>query len=149
MGVSEKVVARLMRELDLVAKRGKKRRHGSYKGEISDVPENLVKRNFHADAPNKLWLTDITEFRIPAARSISAPLWTASTGWPSAGPCRPHRTRSSRTPCSTPPPRRCRRTSTRSGTPTVRMLPAGFAATGTEPYPAVGTASQHPDPHSD
>lgn len=43
-----------MRELDLVAKRGKKRRHGSYKGEISDVPENLVKRNFHADAPNKL-----------------------------------------------------------------------------------------------
>ena len=33
--------------------------------------------------------------------------------------------------------------------PTVRMLPAGFAATGTEPYPAVGTASQHPDPHSD
>ena len=32
---------------------------------------------------------------------------------------------------------------------TVRMLPAGFAATGTEPYPAVGTASQHPDPHSD
>lgn len=31
----------------------------------------------------------------------------------------------------------------------VRMLPAGFAATGTEPYPAVGTASQHPDPHSD
>ena len=74
MGVSEKVVARLMRELDLVAKRGKKRRHGSYKGEISDAPENLVKRNFHADAPNKLWLTDITEFRIPAGKVYLSPV---------------------------------------------------------------------------
>lgn len=32
---------------------------------------------------------------------------------------------------------------------TARMSPAGFAASGTEPYLAVGTASQHPDPHSD
>lgn len=31
----------------------------------------------------------------------------------------------------------------------VRMLPAGFAATAKEPYPAVGIALQHPDPHSD
>ena len=72
--VSEKVVARLMRELDLVAKRGKKRRYSSYKGEISDAPENLVKRNFHADAPNKLWLTDIAEFRIPAGKVYLSPV---------------------------------------------------------------------------
>lgn len=72
--VSEKVVARLMRELDLVAKRGKKRRYSSYKGEISDAPENLVKRNFHADAPNKLWLTDIIEFRIPAGKVYLGPV---------------------------------------------------------------------------
>lgn len=49
--VSEKVVARLMRELDLVAKRGKKRRYSSYKGEISDAPESLVKRNFQDQIP--------------------------------------------------------------------------------------------------
>ena len=72
--VSEKVVARLMRELDLVAKRGKKRRYSSYKGEISDAPENLVKRNFHADAPNTLRLTDITESRIPAGKVYLGPV---------------------------------------------------------------------------
>ena len=72
--VSEKVVARLMRELDLVAKRGRKRRYSSYKGEISDAPENLVKRNFHADAPNKLRLTDITEFRTPAGKVYLSPV---------------------------------------------------------------------------
>lgn len=25
-----------------------------------------MRRNFHADAPNKLWLTDITEFKLPS-----------------------------------------------------------------------------------
>ena len=72
--VSEKVVARLMRELDLVAKRGKKRKCSSCKGEISDAPENLVKRNFHADAPNKLRLTGITEFGIPAGKVYLGPV---------------------------------------------------------------------------
>lgn len=40
----------------------KKRRYSSYRGEISDAPPNLVKRNFHADKPGLLWLTDISEF---------------------------------------------------------------------------------------
>ena len=66
--VSEKVVSRIMAEEDLRACRPKKRRYSSYKGEISDAPENLVKRNFHADAPNVIWLTDITEFSIPAGK---------------------------------------------------------------------------------
>lgn len=72
--VSEKVVARPMRELDLVAKRGKKRKCGSCKGEISDAPENLVKRNFHADAPNALRLTGIAEFGIPAGKVYLGPV---------------------------------------------------------------------------
>lgn len=72
--VSEKVVARLMRELDLVAERGKKRKCSSCKGEISGAPENLVKRNFHADAPNALRFTGITEFRIPAGKVYLSPV---------------------------------------------------------------------------
>lgn len=72
--VSEKVVARLMRKLDLIAKHRKRRKYNSYKGKISDAPENLVKRNFHADAPNKLWLTDITEFRMPAGKVYLSPI---------------------------------------------------------------------------
>ena len=125
--VSEKVVARLMRELDLVAKRGKKRRYSSYKGEISDAPENLVKRNFHADAPTRCGSPTSPSSGYPPARSISAPSWTASTEWSSAGPCRPRRTRSSRTPCSMQPPRRCRRASTRSGTLTADAITVGRA----------------------
>lgn len=71
--VSEKAVARLMRELGLVAKRGRKRRRSSCKGETSDAPENLAKRNFHADAPSKLRLTGITESRIPAGKVCLSP----------------------------------------------------------------------------
>ena len=65
--VSEKVVRRLMAEEGCkVAYLKRKRRYNSYKGEISDAPPNLVGRDFHADAPNKLWLTDITEFKLPS-----------------------------------------------------------------------------------
>lgn len=63
-----------MAEEDLRACRPKKRRYSSYKGEISDAPENLVKRNFHADAPNVIWLTDITEFSIPAGKVYLSPI---------------------------------------------------------------------------
>ncbi len=72
--VSEKVVCRIMKEEGLVARRPTKRRYSSYKGEIGDAPENLVKRNFHADGPNKLWLTDITEFSIPAGKVYLSPI---------------------------------------------------------------------------
>lgn len=29
-----------------------------------------MNRNFHADEPNRLWLTDITEFRLPGGEKI-------------------------------------------------------------------------------
>ena len=64
--VSEKVVRRLMAEEGCkVAYLKRRRRCGSCKGEVSDAPPNLVRRSFHADAPNKLRLTDITEFKLP------------------------------------------------------------------------------------
>lgn len=65
--VGEKVVRRLMAEEGCkVAYLKRRRRYNSYKGEISDAPPNLVGRNFHADAPNKLRLTDIAEFKLPS-----------------------------------------------------------------------------------
>lgn len=72
---SEKVVRRIMREEGLsVAYAKKKAKYSSYKGEISDAPENLVKRDFHADAPNELWLTDITEFGLPGGKVYLSPV---------------------------------------------------------------------------
>lgn len=64
--VSEKVVRRIMAEDGLYVVYNKKRRHySSYEGEISSASDNLVKRDFHAEKPNLLWLTDITEFKLP------------------------------------------------------------------------------------
>ena len=65
--VSEKVVRRLMAEEGCrVAYLKRRRRYSSYRGEISDAPPNLVDRNFRAGGPNELWLTDITEFKLPS-----------------------------------------------------------------------------------
>lgn len=65
--VSEKVVLRLMKEEGLfVPYSNRHSRHwSSYQGEISRRPKNLVERHFHAEAPNRLWLTDITQFTLP------------------------------------------------------------------------------------
>ena len=63
--ISEKVVRRIMREEGLtVIYNKRKRAYSSYKGEISAHPGNKVARNFHADSPNRLWLTDITQFAL-------------------------------------------------------------------------------------
>ena len=39
-----------------------------YQGELDAAPENVLNRDFHAAAPNKKWLTDITEFQLPAGK---------------------------------------------------------------------------------
>ncbi len=62
--VSEKVVARIMREEGLSVYRPRRRRYSSYAGEISPSPENLLKRDFSADRPFSKCLTDITEFSL-------------------------------------------------------------------------------------
>ena len=74
MVVSEKVVRKIMGEERLVVPCKKKRRYSSYKGEISPAVGNLLARDFHADAPNKKWLTDITEFAIPAGKVYLSPI---------------------------------------------------------------------------
>ena len=46
----------------------------SYAGEISPEVANIIKRDFHADAPNTKWLTDITEFSLPAGKVYLSPI---------------------------------------------------------------------------
>lgn len=72
--ISEKVVQRLMKQERLVAGTPKRRRYGSYLGEISPAPENLINRDFQAAAPNEKWLTDITEFQLPAGKVYLSPI---------------------------------------------------------------------------
>ena len=72
--VSEKVIRRVMKEERLVVRNIRRRHYNSYLGEISPAAPNLINRNFHAEKPNEKWLTDITEFRLPAGKVYLSPI---------------------------------------------------------------------------
>jgi putative transposase len=74
MTVSEKVIRRIMKEEQLVVPYMKKRKYSSYKGVIGPAVENVINRDFHTDAPNSKWLTDLTEFHIPAGKVYLSPI---------------------------------------------------------------------------
>src|SRR5690554_5120030 len=71
---SEKVIRRIMSEDQLNIHGKKKRRYNSYLGEISPAVPNLLARDFHADKPNEKWVTDLTEFQIPAGKVYLSPI---------------------------------------------------------------------------
>jgi len=52
----------------------KNKPYSSYQGEISPEVPNIIDRDFHASAPNEKWLTDITEFCIPAEKVYFSPV---------------------------------------------------------------------------
>jgi transposase InsO family protein len=72
--ISEKIVRRVMKECSLIVFGKKKRKYSSYQGEKAPAAENLIARDFHADLPNIKWLTDITEFQIPAGKVYLSPI---------------------------------------------------------------------------
>lgn len=87
--VSEKVVRRIMTEEGPVVNVKSRRKYNSYQGEISPSVPNKLNRDFHSEKPNEKWLTDITEFAIPAGKVYLSPIvdcfdgmlpyWTIST----------------------------------------------------------------------
>ena len=68
------IVGHVHRNTHLVVAANKRRRYASYLGEISPAPENLINRDFQAGTPNEKWLTDITEFQIPAGKVYLSPM---------------------------------------------------------------------------
>lgn len=82
--LSEKVVRRLMRDEGLHVYTRRRRKYSSYQGEISPEVPNVIARDFHADAPNKKWLTDITEFALPGGKVYLSPLIDCYDGMPVA-----------------------------------------------------------------
>ena len=72
--ISEKIVRRIMNEEHLTVKIKKTHKYNSYKGEISPAVGNIINRNFSAEKPNEKWLTDITEFAIPAGKVYLSPI---------------------------------------------------------------------------
>lgn len=86
--IGEWTVRGIMEEENLVARAArKKRRCSSYEGEISEAPTNLLrddrgKHHFRSNKPNELWITDVTEFRIPAGKAYLSPIVDCFDGMP-------------------------------------------------------------------
>ena len=72
--ISEKIVRSIMKSENLSVMSKRSRKYSSYKGEITPEAENIINRNFHAEKPNQKWLTDITEFAIPAGKLYLSPI---------------------------------------------------------------------------
>lgn len=75
--INHKKIKRLMKEMGLFAKQGKKGKYHSYKGDNGEFKRNLLldkildekgevkeyKRNFTTTHPNEKWTTDVSEFK--------------------------------------------------------------------------------------
>jgi len=72
--VAKKTVLSLMRELALICRVRRRRRYNSFKGEVGQVADNVLDRDFTATAPNEKWVTDVTEFRIGDRKVYLSPV---------------------------------------------------------------------------
>lgn len=72
--LSEKIVRRIMQEENLVSKTIKIKKYNSYHGEITPAVPNILERDFKSSQPNEKWVTDITEFNIPAGKVYLSPM---------------------------------------------------------------------------
>lgn len=65
--INHKVVARLMHEMGLFAKRPK-RRYNSFHGIVGKVAPNILNRDFATTGPNQKWATDVTQMVVKGHR---------------------------------------------------------------------------------
>ena len=77
--IADKTVRRLMAELGLqsVIRRKKYR---SYRGQAGCIAPNRLQRQFHAQAPNQKWVTDVTEFKVQGQKLYLSPIMDLYNG---------------------------------------------------------------------
>ena len=71
--INHKTVQRLMKQLNLKCM-VRLKKYRSYRGQIGKVAPNLINRDFNANAPNKKWTTDITEFSLFGKKIYLSPI---------------------------------------------------------------------------
>ncbi len=85
--VSEKRVARLMREEGLRARARKRFRSTTMSEHDQPIAANVLARQFAAPGPNQRWVGDTTEFIIGGSEALPRPRFSTSTrASSSAGP---------------------------------------------------------------
>ena len=86
--IGERAVRNIMAQQRPVARAAeRRRRHGSCAGETTEAPGNLPRdergrHHFRADGPDEPWVTNVTEFRVPAGRACLPPVAGCFDGMP-------------------------------------------------------------------
>lgn len=76
--INHKKVQRLMHMMMLAGKRPKEKYH-SYKGEIGRIADNLINRDFSANAPLQKWTTDVSQFNLTWGKCYLSPILDMKT----------------------------------------------------------------------
>ena len=77
--INHKCVQRLLREMGLKAT-VRPVKYKSYKGTVGRIADNVLKREFKTDQPNKKWVTDVTEFNVKGEKLYLSPLMDLFNG---------------------------------------------------------------------
>ncbi len=63
--INHKTVHRIMKKFGLKGRSPKRnRRYSSYRGTVGKIADNILNRQFSVDVPNKVFVTDVTEFNL-------------------------------------------------------------------------------------
>ncbi|ERS00651.1 transposase IS3 [Acinetobacter sp. COS3] len=55
-------------------------KYRSYKGQVGQIADNVLQRQFKADKPNKKWVTDVTEFNVQGEKLYLSPIMDLFNG---------------------------------------------------------------------
>jgi len=72
--VPKKAVLRLMRELGLACPVRRRKRYNSFRGEVGEAAENVLNRQFAAEAAHTKWATEVTAFNIGSSKVYISPI---------------------------------------------------------------------------
>lgn len=77
--VNHKKVQRLMAKMSLKGV-APKQKYRSYKGDVGKICGNVIDRDFSADAPDRKWTTDVSQFNCPFGKAYLSPIKDMFTG---------------------------------------------------------------------
>ena len=70
-----------MKELKLVPRMVKsEKKYSSYKGNVGKVAKNILARNFDVKEPDRVWASDVTEFKTDEGKVYLSPIKDFCTG---------------------------------------------------------------------
>lgn len=72
--VSKKTVLKLMRQLGLYCPVRRRKRYNSFRGEVGEAADNMLNRQFAAEARHTKWVTDVTEFIVGTGKVYLSPV---------------------------------------------------------------------------